>query len=150
MKNYQYKLVLDEEFNKNLLKDINFNLRLKLVDRITAMPVKNSKLIIYIGNLINVCLGVCESNGEWISIGNDHQHFLKGRTSSEIYNGEGKFVKMSSKSISRPYQGRVVNFVVYPRPSLLKYHCGSDENLINIDLIEPLLIENICVKAKKS
>ena len=76
---------------------------------------------------------------------------MKGKTEVEMYHGEGCFLKIYPKEVSRNYAGGKLNFVVYSKPSMLKFTNNSStlEKIIDSALIEPLVIKDISVKAKK-
>lgn len=69
---YKYKLVVDGEFPETLYKERNFNCSVKLIDLETGKDLNN-------GNIVNICLGVCDDNGEWIHETKDGQTFMKGK-----------------------------------------------------------------------
>jgi len=50
---------------------------------------------------------------------------MKGKTEVEMYHGEGSFLKVYPREVSRAYAGGVLNFVVYAKPSLLKFSSNS-------------------------
>lgn len=68
-----------------------------------------------------------------------------------MYHGEGSFLKIYPREVSRGYAGGKINFVIYPKSSLLKFTSNSIalEKIVNSDSIEPLLIQDISIKAKK-
>jgi len=76
---------------------------------------------------------------------------MKGKTEVEMYHGEGSFLKVYPREVSRTYAGGKLNFVVYSKPSMLKFSSNSSslEKIIDSGLIEPLVIKDISVKAKK-
>ena len=102
------------------------------------------------GNIVNVCLGVCDDNGEWIHETKEGVAFLKGKIESELYHGMAGFAKMAARDVSRVFPNKTLNLVVYPKPTVLKY-CGesSIEEHIDHSLIEPLIVHEVSVKAKK-
>lgn len=69
---YKYKLVIDSTFPDTLYKERNFNISVKLVDIAEGKEKLN-------GNIINICMGLCDDNGEWISETKEGQAFLKGK-----------------------------------------------------------------------
>lgn len=93
---YKYKLALDGEFSTTLYKERNFSLNLKLVDLESGKKLNN-------GNIINICMGVCDDNAEWIHETKDGQAFLKGKVEAELYHGSANFVKMAARDVSRIY-----------------------------------------------
>ena len=75
---------------------------------------------------------------------------MKGKTEVELYKGEASFVKIYARDVSRSYQDGKVNLVVYPKPSTLVYsNNGSFEVSVDSKEIEPLILEDISIKAKK-
>lgn len=57
---------------------------------------------------------------------------------------------MAARDVSRIYPNRMVNVVVYPKPSVLKYSGESSiEEHVDFSLIEPLVVHGVCIKAKK-
>ena len=75
---------------------------------------------------------------------------MKGKTEVELYKGEASFVKLYARDVSRVYLDGKINLVIYSKPSTLLY-AGSNsyEVVINSEDIEPLIIENLMIKAKK-
>jgi hypothetical protein len=69
---YRYRLALDSTFPDVLYKERNFNVSVRLVDIVEGKEKLN-------GNIVNVCLGLCDDNGEWIHETKDGQAFLKGK-----------------------------------------------------------------------
>ena len=140
---YKYKLIPDGEFSSVLYKERNFSLNSKLVDIESGQEILN-------GNIVNVCLGVCDDNGEWIHETKEGSAFLKGKIEAELYHGSASFVKMAARDVSRVFINKTVNLVVYPKPTVLKYSGESSiEEHIDYSLIEPLVIHGVSVKAKK-
>jgi hypothetical protein len=69
---------------------------------------------------------------------------------TELYHGEGEFCKLAPRDVSRGFQDKVVNLVVYCKPSLLKYSGETTlEENINYMRVEPLIVRGITIKAKK-
>ena len=117
-KKYAYHLETASEFPKILYKERNFSLGVKLV-------VRNSGNIRQNANVIYLCMGVCDSLGNWVHELKEGVSFLKGRGECELFNGEGSFCKMALRDVSRCFNGRTLNLVVYAKPSLLRY---SEDN----------------------
>lgn len=46
---------------------------------------------------------------------------MKGKTEVEMYHGEGSFLKVYPREISRHFPEGKLNFVVYSKPSLLQF-----------------------------
>jgi len=74
---------------------------------------------------------------------------MGGRTEAELFRGSANFFKIYPKDVSRYFEGRKLNLVIYARPSIISYSDDLSKNIVESDLIEPLLIEGITVKAKK-
>ncbi|MCB0368409.1 MAG: hypothetical protein KDD45_02965 [Bdellovibrionales bacterium] len=140
---YRYKLIVDGDFQECLYKERNFNLKVKLVEVSSGKEQLN-------GNIVNVCLGVCDDNGEWIHETKEGVSFVKGKIEAELYHGSTSFVKMACRDVSRSFVNKTVNLVVYPKPTVLKYSGESSiEEYIDYSLIEPLIIHGVSIKAKK-
>lgn len=102
------------------------------------------------GNIVNMCLGMCDNQGEWINTTKEGVAFVKGKIETELYHGSGEFVKMAARDVSRGFEGKCVNIVVYPKPSMLQYSGESSiEENIDYNLIEPLIVHDVSIKAKK-
>lgn len=57
---------------------------------------------------------------------------------------------MAARDVSRIYLNKTVNFVVYPKPTVLRYSGESSiEEHVDFSLIEPLIIHGVSIKAKK-
>lgn len=57
---------------------------------------------------------------------------------------------MALRDVTRIYSDKTVNIVVYPKPTVLRYSGESSiEENVDFSEIEPLVIEGVCVKAKK-
>ena len=52
-------------------------------------------------NVIHLCLGVCDAEGEWITENKAKENFMKGKTEIEMYHGEGFFLKIYPKEVTR-------------------------------------------------
>ncbi len=76
---------------------------------------------------------------------------MKGKTESELYHGQGSFTKIYSRDVSRFYPDGKLNIVVYPKQSALTYCQGSNafEQVVHFRDIEPLIIQDLTIKAKK-
>lgn len=126
-----------------LYKDRNFGMSFKLLNIATGELESN-------GNLVNICLGVCDGSGEWVQETKEGGPLLKGKLETELYHGQGEFNKLSPRDVSRGFNGKKVTFVVYAKPSLLQYSGESSlERKIEHSLIEPLLVKDITIKAKR-
>ena len=76
---------------------------------------------------------------------------MKGKTEVEMYHGEGSFLKVYPRDVSRGFAEGKINFVVYSKASMLKFSSNASavEKIVDSNLIEPLLISDISIKAKK-
>ena len=76
---------------------------------------------------------------------------MKGKTEMELYHGEGSFLKIYPREVSRPYPEGKLNFVIYAKPSVLQFTSNSSslEKEVDSNLIEPLLLKDITIRAKK-
>lgn len=71
-KSYKYKLQLTESIPEIIYKERNLAISLKLTTHDNKV-VRNS-------NIIHLCLGVCDNNGEWIAETRNGEDFMKGKT----------------------------------------------------------------------
>jgi hypothetical protein len=96
-------------------------------------------------------MAVCDTNGQWISENEEGSAFLKGKTEVELYHGEVVFQKIYPRDVSRAYPEGKVNMVIYPKPSLVQFSSMSSsvEERVNALDIEPLLISDVIIRAKK-
>jgi hypothetical protein len=96
-------------------------------------------------------LGVCDSNGNWVTENKAGENFMKGKTEVELYHGEGTFPKIYPREVSRSYPDGKLSFVVYAKPSVLKFTSNNSslEKEIDSSLIEPLLLKDVVIKAKR-
>jgi len=46
---------------------------------------------------------------------------MKGKTEVELYHGEGSFLKVYPREVSRGYPEGKINFVIYAKPSVLQF-----------------------------
>ena len=106
---------------------------------------------INIANVLNLCLGLADDNGNWITMNRVSDPMLKGKTEVELYHGEAEFNKIYTKDISRTFPNGRVNIVIYAKPSILIYDgLTSDyEEHVHAETIEPLVIQEVIIKAKK-
>lgn len=60
-------------------------------------------------------------------------------------------MKIYPRDVSRAYPQGKINFVVYSKPSLIQFSSSSSgvEKLVESDLIEPLLVKDVTIRAKK-
>lgn len=69
----------------------------------------------------------------------------------EMYHGEGSFLKVYPRDVSRSYPEGKISFVIYSKPSLVQFSSSSSgvERIAESDQIEPLLIKDVVIRAKK-
>ena len=62
---------------------------------------------------------------------------MKGKTEVEMYHGEGSFLKVYPRDVSRGYTDGKINFVVYSKASMLKFssNASSVEKVVDSTLI---------------
>lgn len=61
-------------------------------------------------------------NAEWLHENRVGEPFLKGKTELELFRGESAFEKIYARDVSRGYPDGKLAIVIYPKPSMLKYH----------------------------
>jgi hypothetical protein len=79
------------------------------------------------------------------------ESFMKGKTEVEMYHGESAFLKVYPRDISRHFPEGKLSFVIYAKPSLLQFssNVSSVEKIVESSQIEPFLITDVQIKAKK-
>jgi hypothetical protein len=62
---------------------------------------------------------------------------MKGKTEIEMYHGEGSFLKIYPREVSRSYPAGKLNFVIYSKQSMLSFSSNSSslEKIVDSDLI---------------
>ena len=59
-------------------------------------------------------------------------------------------MKLSPRDVSRSFTDKKVNIVVYAKPSMLKYSGETTiERIVDFRLVEPLVVKDVSIKAKK-
>lgn len=93
---------------------------------------------------------ICTMDAKWLHENRIGEPFLKGKTEVDLYKGEASFHKVYARDISRGYFEGKVAIVIYPKPSTLKYYTeGPNEHNVDSEQIQPLVIEDITIKAKR-
>lgn len=85
-KKYRYRLQINGDTPSLIYKERNINISVQLINKETE-KILNS-------NIIHLCLGLCDSNGEWVTENKAGENFMKGKTEVEMYHGEGSFLKV--------------------------------------------------------
>lgn len=142
-KKYDYKLRLTGAPPETIYKERNINIGVELV------TMENEKVLN--SNILHLCLAVVDANGEWVTQNKVKENFMKGKTEVELYHGEGTFLKVYPREVSRSYPSGKLNFLIYAKPSVLRFSSNNSllEREVESSLIQPLLLEDISIKAKK-
>ena len=76
---------------------------------------------------------------------------MQGKTEVDLYHGEASFVRIHPRDVSRNLPNGKINILIYPKPSLIKFTSSASclEQWINAEEIEPLLVKDIVIRAKK-
>ncbi len=79
------------------------------------------------------------------------EFFILGKSEVDLYHGVADFMKVYPGDVSRNYPDGLINIVIYPKPSLLKLaaRVEVDEAVIDMTEVEPLVIRDVIVRAKK-
>lgn len=112
---YKYKIRITSEFPKLIYKYRNLHIPVRLTTKKGEL-VRNGTSILILGNLIHLCLAVCDENGKWI-VDQEGDSFMKGKLEVDFYRGESEFRKIYPKDITR-HLGKI-NFIIYPRASVI-------------------------------
>jgi hypothetical protein len=69
-----------------------------------------------------------------------------------MYHGEGSFLKVYPRDVSRNYPEGKMHFVIYSKPSTIQFSSNSMtvEKIVESSEIEPLILSDIVIRAKKS
>lgn len=100
---------------------------------------------------MSLCVAACEVNGRWICENEEGECFMQGKTEVELYHGEASFLKIYPRDVSRQFENGKIDIIIYPKPSLIKFstEAGMVEQRVNADEIEPLIIKDVTIRAKK-
>ena len=93
---FQFKISLDGNFPSKLYKNRKFGLNLKLVP-CTARSSKlilNSKKIISLGNLLNICIAIFDKDGNWTHENTAGEPIMNGDNQCQLYQGKGSFSRL--------------------------------------------------------
>lgn len=112
-KKYEYKLQLVGNPPETIYKERNINLSVELVT-LNDEKVLNS-------NIVHLCLAVVDAAGEWVTQNKAKDNFMKGKTEVELYHGEGAFLKVYPREVSRSYPSGKLNFLIYAKQSVLRF-----------------------------
>ena len=63
----KYRLSVVGCVEHKLYKERNFDIKVKLISTNEHEIIKNGIVYIYSGNLLNVCIGVFNNDGEWVT-----------------------------------------------------------------------------------
>lgn len=90
-------------------------------------------------------------DGRWIPENEEGEYFMQGKTEVELYHGEASFQKLYPRDVSRQFQNGKIGVVIYPKPSLIKFATSASdvEQVINAEEVEPLLVKDVTIRAKK-
>ena len=107
-------------------------------------------ILFYSGNLLDLCMGVFDCDGNWISENLLGEPIIEGLTSVELYHGKGSFSKIFFHEISSNLPKGKMNLAIYVKPGFEKGDCQErSSSYIDWKMIKPLIIKNICVLSKK-
>lgn len=140
---YLFKLELAEPIPDTIYKERNLNIQVRLAG-LDGQKVLNA-------NMLHLCLGVVDSNGTWVTANRAGEDFMKGKTEVEMYHGEAAFLKVYPRDVSRSYPSGKLNFLIYAKPNTLTFASSTSslEAVVDCSLIEPLLISDLSIRAKK-
>lgn len=101
--------------------------------------------------MMSLCVAACDVTGKWICENEQGESFMQGKTEVELYHGEASFLKIYPRDVSRQFENGKVDIIIYPKPSLIRFstEAGTVEQRVDADLIEPLLVKDVTIRAKK-
>lgn len=76
---------------------------------------------------------------------------LKGNSESELFHGSSEFRKVHLREVSSYFPNGWVYLMVYPKAPSFSYNAKEStlEETVNYELIKPLVIEEVVIRAKK-
>lgn len=140
--NFKYRIVLKNPIVQPLVKERNFRLNLALVDIQTGEVVKNSSKIFL---LISVYSS--ENPPQLVEYNTAGNCIVKGHSGKFLQSGECNIEKIQIREVTSHFRNGWV-FVVIKPAIMEKNHLKSDSESIIATKIEPLILENIVIKAK--
>lgn len=82
---FKYKLRLEHRIPKIIYKDRKLSFRVRLVNP-DSSAICNGTNNSYLVNLIHLCVGACDQNGDWI-LTEDGDLFIGGKIEVDLYHG---------------------------------------------------------------
>ncbi|CAD8144591.1 unnamed protein product [Paramecium pentaurelia] len=135
-KQYKYKLILADAIETPLYRDRIFQLRVELKNK-SGDLVKNPNKIELV-----VAIYSQEQYPKEIKINNKGEQILKGHLCVPLIKGTAFFTRVQIREVSSHYQNGSIILAILPQ-------FKSNDEPINSRDIQPLIVENIKVKAKK-
>jgi len=137
-----YKLVVNAEMENPLVKERNFQLKVKLVDA-DGNIMKNSNKI-----YLEISIYTADIPPLQIKTNTQGSSILKGGADRPLIDGEATFPKLQVKEVSSHYRTGRIFIAVYPCQENFSSVLKKDKNFVDHDQIEPLIISDVVVKAK--
>eukprot|EP01016_Furgasonia_blochmanni_P041968 TRINITY_DN5524_c0_g3_i1.p1 TRINITY_DN5524_c0_g3~~TRINITY_DN5524_c0_g3_i1.p1 ORF type:complete len:500 (-),score=132.63 TRINITY_DN5524_c0_g3_i1:172-1671(-) len=142
---YKYQLVLSAEFPRPLYRERNFKFNLKLID-MKGNRIENSNRI-----TLNLALYNTENPPKFIETNTSGNKILKGSLEKELVNGLATFERIQIRDVTSHFRNGWLFIVVLPaqNKSASSFVANQNHNIVESELIKPLVIEKVVVKAKK-
>ncbi|CAD8048080.1 unnamed protein product [Paramecium primaurelia] len=135
-KQYKYKLTLADSLETPLYRDRIFQLRVELKNK-SGDLVKNPNKIELV-----VAIYSQEQYPKEIKVNNKGEQILKGHLCVPLIKGTAFFTRVQIREVSSHYQNGSIILAILPQ-------FKSNDEPINSRDVQPLIVENIKVKAKK-
>ncbi|CAD8144696.1 unnamed protein product [Paramecium octaurelia] len=135
-KQYKYKLTLADALETPLYRDRIFQLRVELKNK-SGDLVKNPNKIELV-----VAIYSQEQYPKEIKVNNKGEQILKGHLCVPLIKGTAFFTRVQIREVSSHYQNGSIILAILPQ-------FKSNDEPINSRDVQPLIVENIKVKAKK-
>ncbi|CAD8059553.1 unnamed protein product [Paramecium sonneborni] len=135
-KQYKYKLTLADALETPLYRDRIFQLRVELKNK-SGDLVKNPNKIELV-----VAIYSQEQYPKEIKVNNKGEQILKGHLCVPLIKGTAFFTRVQIREVSSHYQNGSIILAILPQ-------FKTNDETINSRDIQPLIVENIKVKAKK-
>ena len=142
---YKYSLILAETLPKILYKERNFNLNVLLIDNASNMVCNTNHIP------ISLCAYTSDAEPQILMDTKCGKSMFRGTYETQLIQGVAHYSKIQFREVTSYYKNGWIYFVICPKPMPFAYKSNDTtyENYVNWQLIKPLVLSEIVVKAKK-
>jgi len=144
---FKYQLVLKNELPAPLYRERNFKFTVFLTDQ-DGNLVKNTNRI-----PLTIAIYTSENPPKYVDVNTSGNKILKGMIDKDLVDGAVTFDKIQVKEVTSHFRNGWVFFVVQPKSSgnvLNNLIDMTNGVMINPQIVKPLIIEKMVVKAKRA